>query len=54
MLLQKESNVSGFFCLSSGADGLTGVMPEGMGGGFCRSGWRRVKRPMATSSGLGR
>lgn len=34
MLLQKESNVSGFFCLSSGADGLTGVMPEGVGEGW--------------------
>lgn len=34
MLLQKESSVSGFFCLSSGADGLTGVMPEGVGEGW--------------------
>ena len=34
MLLQKESNVSGCFCLSPGGDGLNGLMPEppeGMG-----------------------
>lgn len=34
MLLQKESNVSGCFCLCSGADGLNSLMlgpPEGMG-----------------------
>lgn len=58
MLLQKESSVSGFFCLSSGADGLTGVMPEGVGEGwevgFAGVAGEEKKGPMATSSGLGR